>query len=385
MSRIIDLFRRRWRITVLGGLILVVAGLWAVFPSLLGSAPDALDPEEARIGAVSCENCPFFDLDSLELPGDHDASFSLADFQQAIDDGVSPTWVWAVPAGEAPAIAFTVGNASADTRILLTGIELEVRDHQPVPEALALGCVPPEGGVPSIDESVEAIGFSVAVSPDLVGATRAVSVDEGADQVTIQPSGLERYEGDMRLSEPGVYTLGVKAAYDSSEGVTSSASSAEIHVMRIDDATDISMIPADQTPVCQSVTFPAAGPPNQLTEVTVDESSVSFLYADRAPAVRVERLERPVRQQPSGRELEIRGSGLLAVTMAPASGVDLSGTQEPTYEGPNRITPDNSAISELLMSEDAEGMMTWVIGTTEADPGFGFETVGRTVSIRVDG
>lgn len=65
------------------------------------------------------------------------------------------------------------------------------------------------------------------------------------------------------------------------------------------------------------------------------------------------------------------GSEYVQITIAPASGVDLSGENPvETYLGPDSFIPetDTGTIAELAISEDFEGLMSWVVGLEQSAP-----------------
>lgn len=64
----------------------------------------------------------------------------------------------------------------------------------------------------------------------------------------------------------------------------------------------------------------------------------------------------------SGDPVEVEGEAFLAVRMEPASGVDLSSTGEPTYDGPDRVTGDTGVVTEVVRTGDFEANLEWVIG-----------------------
>jgi guanyl-specific ribonuclease Sa len=125
------------------------------------------------------------------------------------------------------------------------------------------------------------------------------------------------------------------------------------------------------TPV--SLPAPAEGSVALLTDVEVGGDAgidrVRFRFADgQVPGVDVAYLDPPVRQDGSGDVVEVAGGAFLEVRMAPASGVDLGGSLEPTYTGPERATGDTTAVTEVVRTGDFEANLTWVIGVDQEVP-----------------
>lgn len=385
MSDVFAWVRRRWRLAALVLVILSVALVWAVFPSLLGGTPEG--PSDVRVAELSCPECDFVDLTALDLDTS-DGTYPAEELRSALDTGQPPL---AMLGADTAQLAFTVGNESQDAQVLVTGIEVEVRAYEALSPPLRLACqVPERGGVGITGEPVEATRFTLALDPGLVGTSRTIQLDgQPANPVRLRPTGLQRYVGELELTSPGRYDIGVQVSYDTSGGVSETIESETLQLLRlpVPAGPDVAMIPSDAQPVCQSADFPADGPPRLLSEVEVDATDdgvrIRFAFADGMPAVRVERVEPPIRAQPSGRPVEVEGTQFLAVQMAPASGVDLSGEQpRQTYEGPDRFAPDASPVTEVVLTEDSPGLMTWVVGL-DGPAAFVFDRESQTVQLLV--
>ena len=105
---------------------------------------------------------------------------------------------------------------------------------------------------------------------------------------------------------------------------------------------------------------------------------VVFQFANGVSGYKVGYVERPVVADGSGDEVAVGGGAVLHVRMEPALDADL--TQEsapPTYTGPNRFSPETTAVVELVSVGGFEAVLTWAIGidrerpfrvTTLADP-----------------
>jgi len=125
--------------------------------------------------------------------------------------------------------------------------------------------------------------------------------------------------------------------------------------------------------------FPASGDPSLLQDVRVEQTTLDDgTSADRlvlefgtdSGDLSYEVMYADPITDPSGIAVELAGGASLDVTVAPASGVDLSGGEaEPTYTGPDRFAPDGaSALTELALVEDFEGTLTWGVGVDEQRP-----------------
>ncbi|MBT8207479.1 MAG: hypothetical protein KJO18_04330, partial [Acidimicrobiia bacterium] len=120
------------------------------------------------------------------------------------------------------------------------------------------------------------------------------------------------------------------------------------------------------------------------TETYNTFTRIVFEFDDATPEYRIEYLDGEPLASPSGNPLDIEGNAFLAITMAPAAGVDLSG-DEPvvTYEGPDRISIEADDITELVKSEDFEATLGWVVGLESEQP-FSFTTLDDPHRLVID-
>jgi hypothetical protein len=110
---------------------------------------------------------------------------------------------------------------------------------------------------------------------------------------------------------------------------------------------------------------------------------VTFTFEDgQLPGYDVAYIDPPVRQDGSGDEVEVEGGAFLSIRFAPASGVDLLDTLEPTYTGPDRVEGDTEVVTEVVRTGDFEANLTWVVGVegevpfrVDPDPTTGAVTV----------
>lgn len=109
---------------------------------------------------------------------------------------------------------------------------------------------------------------------------------------------------------------------------------------------------------------------------------VTFEFANHLPGYTVAYEDRPVIQDGSGAEVAVEGSAVLAVRMSPASGFALA-AGNPTYTGPDRLSPGTPALVEVVRTGDFEGQLTWVIGVA-AETGFTVSTLGSPPRLIVD-
>ena len=96
---------------------------------------------------------------------------------------------------------------------------------------------------------------------------------------------------------------------------------------------------------------------------------VSFTFGDgQIPGYDVAYIDPPVRQDGSGDVVEVDGGAFLEIRFAPASGVDLLGTLEPTYTGPTEVRGATEVVTEVVRTGDFEANLTWVVGVDERVP-----------------
>ena len=121
------------------------------------------------------------------------------------------------------------------------------------------------------------------------------------------------------------------------------------------------------TPV-RTEDFPAAGAPLLLRDMRIgdhdDFERVVFEFDGDPEDLSYEIEAADVVRATSGEAVDVRGDYTLRVTMTPASGVDLSGSEPVvTYTGEEEVNPTRtSAIAEVTQVEDFESTLTWAIG-----------------------
>jgi hypothetical protein len=97
---------------------------------------------------------------------------------------------------------------------------------------------------------------------------------------------------------------------------------------------------------------------------------MTFTFQGASPGYRVSYIERPVRQDGSGKEVAVKGDSVLAVRMDNASGFHLAGdSSASTYTGPDRLSPNTPVVQELVRTGDFEGVLGWAAGV-KGKPGF---------------
>lgn len=120
-----------------------------------------------------------------------------------------------------------------------------------------------------------------------------------------------------------------------------------------------------------------------LTDVLVEDGSVSFAFRDETPGYQVQYVQPPITQDGSGEEVTVGGSAFLSVRMEPASGVDLAGEEfEETYTGPDRVA-GLAPVVEVVRTGDFEAVLNWVIGF-DRERAFRVEVDGSTVRVLFD-
>ena len=126
-----------------------------------------------------------------------------------------------------------------------------------------------------------------------------------------------------------------------------------------------------------------------LTDVSVSADGstdrIRFSFSNGVPGFDAGYVEPPIRADGSGEVVAVDGSAFLEIRFAPASGVDLGGTLEPTYTGPGTVTGDGQVVTEVVRTGDFEANLTWVAGTSSPVP-FRVETdpSARTVTVVLD-
>jgi hypothetical protein len=109
-----------------------------------------------------------------------------------------------------------------------------------------------------------------------------------------------------------------------------------------------------------------------LTDVRVARHEgfdrVVFEFQGNLPGYTVEYVQPPITEDGSGDEVDVDGDAFLSITMTPASGFDLSGEGEQTYDGPTRIAGEEhgtSVIREVVRTGDFEAVLGWVVGLSD--------------------
>ncbi|MDQ1438729.1 MAG: hypothetical protein QOK43_2358 [Acidimicrobiaceae bacterium] len=107
-------------------------------------------------------------------------------------------------------------------------------------------------------------------------------------------------------------------------------------------------------------------------------------FKDAAPGYRVAYTKRPITEDASGREVEVKGAAVLEVRMEPASGYHFAGDASgPTYTGPKRIRPATTVVEEVVETGDFEAVLTWVVGLRTRS-GFRVRTLSAPPRIMVE-
>ena len=143
--------------------------------------------------------------------------------------------------------------------------------------------------------------------------------------------------------------------------VASSTSSPPVTLTPFEGSTEpiTSPLGAQQTMLLRDVSL--------AHESSVDRVVFEFENAG-APAVDLRYVEE-VRADGSGDLVTVDGQAFLQVRMEPAATADLSGDEvRRTYEGPDRVTGDTEAVTEVVRTGDFEANLTWVIGLPDRLP-----------------
>ena len=93
---------------------------------------------------------------------------------------------------------------------------------------------------------------------------------------------------------------------------------------------------------------------------------VVFEFQNALPGYKVEYVQPPLKEDGSGKPVNVKGAAVVVVRMAPASGFDLNTAEGVmVYKGPKRIdgsAAGTSVVQELVQSGDFEAVLSWAIG-----------------------
>jgi hypothetical protein len=120
-----------------------------------------------------------------------------------------------------------------------------------------------------------------------------------------------------------------------------------------------------------AVEAPAAGSETALLDrIAVGRHAgydrVVFEFQNALPGYKVEYVQPPLKEDGSGKPVNVKGAAVVVVRMAPASGFDLNTAEGVmVYKGPKRIDGSavgTSVVQELVRSGDFEAVLSWAIG-----------------------
>jgi len=93
---------------------------------------------------------------------------------------------------------------------------------------------------------------------------------------------------------------------------------------------------------------------------------VVFEFKNVLPGYKVTYANEPLKEDGSGKPVDVKGAAVVVVRMEPASGFDLNtGEGVMTYKGPRRIDGSGagtSVVQELVRTGDFEAVLSWAIG-----------------------
>jgi len=96
---------------------------------------------------------------------------------------------------------------------------------------------------------------------------------------------------------------------------------------------------------------------------------VTFTFDNFLPGYVISYIEPPIKEDGSGKPVNIAGSDYVQVLMQPASGFDLnSGECVIVYKGPKRISgadAGTSVVKDVVRTGDFEAVLTWTIGLAD--------------------
>lgn len=114
--------------------------------------------------------------------------------------------------------------------------------------------------------------------------------------------------------------------------------------------------------------FPGSGAPAYLSDVDYQTyepfTRIVFEFDGPAPEFAIEYLDGfQLTKRPSDQPVDLAGDKYLVVTMAPASGVDLTGDEAvETYTGPTTIALPSDVVRAMTEIEDFESHLGWAVG-----------------------
>lgn len=130
-------------------------------------------------------------------------------------------------------------------------------------------------------------------------------------------------------------------------------------------------------------------PGGHLTDVRVGDhdgfTRVVFEFDGTGiPMYRVAYADPPFFTSGEGAEVPVDGAFFLQVLAFPGRVVDIEDPDLPrTYPGPDRFEPGLGVIAEIVLIDDFEAAMTWVIGLS-AEKGFTVDTLTDPVRLVID-
>ncbi len=96
---------------------------------------------------------------------------------------------------------------------------------------------------------------------------------------------------------------------------------------------------------------------------------VVFQFQNVLPGYRIEYVQPPLKEDGSGKPVDVQGAAVVVVRMEPASGFDLNtGEGVLIYKGPKRIdgsAAGTSVVREVVRTGDFEAVLSWAIGLSD--------------------
>ena len=90
---------------------------------------------------------------------------------------------------------------------------------------------------------------------------------------------------------------------------------------------------------------------------------VVFQFSNTLPGYDVRYIQRPVRQDASGRVVSVSGAYVVQIRMRNALDADLTKSGAPrTYTGPTRFSPRTPEVVQLVRTGGFEAVLTWAAG-----------------------
>lgn len=190
----------------------------------------------------------YFVLDSLGLSSDGSRGYSWERFM-SVERERREDIRW-VALGQASSfrLSFTITNTSERKMVLISDISLRLEDTEPPPTSLRIGCLAARGGGGWQD----IVSFDEELNSELVGVDHTIRfVSKPGTLLELGPDNLQRFEGTLRFSSPGLHRLRIVVDYETSGGRSDTIVSAPVEFLLMPSADGVERIAPDVMPSAQ--------------------------------------------------------------------------------------------------------------------------------------